>query len=414
VSRDAGIVVVGAGLTGYSAATTLRLSGYDGPLTLVGDEPVPPYERPPLSKAVLQGKRDASDLLFQPADEYERLGIDLRLGRRATGIDTDRRHAHLDDEAIPFGKLLIATGASPVRLSQPGMDLPGVHYLRTMADARALSAEFESGKRLLVIGAGFIGCEVAASARARGLEVTMVDLLAEPMERSVGKEVGQIYAAIHRHRGVELRMRDKVAELRGHDRVEEAVLESGQRLPCDLVVIGVGVRPEMAWLEGSGIALERGLVVDEYCQTSVEGIYAAGDVASWWHPGIERRLLVEHYDNAALQGAAAARVMLGQAQPYAPLPYFWSDQYDVNLQYVGYPGRWDRLVFRGSAEIETLSLTVFYLAHGIVRGAITINRPRDLRSARRLCETGARIDPAVLADPDVDLRALSRQVQAQG
>lgn len=406
-------VILGGGLAGYSAAKTLRLAGFEGRVTLIGEEPVPPYERPPLSKSFLQGKKTAQELAFQSIEEYERLGIELVLGQRATGIDVAARRVTLGGgETLAFDKLLIATGASPIRLSQPGFDLPGVCYLRTLADARAIAERLEGAGSVLVLGAGFIGSEVAASLRILGHEVTLVDLLPAPMARSLGEEIGQIYAEVHRRHGVELRMLTGVRELRGHRRVEEAVLDDGERVACDLVVIGVGVRPEIGLFKDTGIEIERGIVVDEHCQTNIPGIYAAGDVAQWWHPVIERRLLVEHYDNAALQGAAAAKAMLGQPEPYAPLPYFWSDQYDVNLQFVGYPGHWEQQVLRGDPHAQEPSLTIFYLRHDEVQGAITINRPRDLRPARRLCEARARIDPDILADVEVDLRALSRQIPA--
>lgn len=405
-------VIIGAGLAGHSAAMTSRLTGFDGRVVLVGDEPVRPYERPPLSKAFLQGKKSLDELFFQPEADYTAQEIELMLGRHASGIDIANQSVTFDDgDALAFDKLLLATGASPIQLRQPGFDLSGVHYLRTAADSTYLGQELQGGGcHVLVIGAGFIGSEVAASARMLGNEVTLIDLLHAPLAGALGDVIGNLFAEIHRRHGVDLRMAKRVTELRGSDRVEEALLESGERIPCDLVVVGVGVRPNVDLARQAGLAVDNGIVVNEFCETSARGIYAAGDVANWLHPDIGERLRVEHYDNAAMHGAAAARSMLGQADPYAPLPYVWSDQYDVNLQYVGFPTEWHDIVVRG--DTATPEVTVFFMRDGHVHAAATINRPKELRSARRLCETRAIVDPATLADPNTDLRALSRQVNA--
>ncbi len=404
-------VIVGAGLAGHSAAMTLRLTGFDGRLVLIGDEPVRPYERPPLSKAFLQGKKPKDELFFQPQEQYAEHQIELELGHRVTSIDPGNHTLSLDDgNSLQFDKLVLATGASPIHLSGPGFDLPGVHYLRSIQDSAAIgNALRDGGQRLLVIGAGFIGSEVAASARMLGNEVTVVDLLEAPMIGALGETIGNLFADIHRRNGVDLRMQSRVVALHGQQRVEEAELEDGSRIPCDLVVIGVGVRPNVSLAQDAGLDVKNGIVVNELCETSAAGIYAAGDVANWPHPDIGERLRVEHYDNAAMQGAAAARSMLGQREAYAPLPYVWSDQYDVNLQYVGFPTEWHDIVVRG--DLSAPEATVFFMRDGAVHAAATINRPRELRSARRLCESRAVVAPAVLADPETDLRALSRQVK---
>lgn len=404
-------VIVGAGLAGHSAAMTLRLTGFDGRLLLIGDEPIRPYERPPLSKAYLQGKKPGDELFFQSAADYAEQEIELILGHRVTGLDVPDQWLILDDrQPIEFNKLLLATGASPIRLNQPGFDLPGVHYLRTFEDSTNLGQELRAGgHRVLVIGAGFIGSEVAASARILGNYVTLVDLLSAPMIAALGDTIGNLFAEIHRRHDVDLRMNSRVVELRGSGQVEEALLESGERIPCDLVVIGVGVRPNVQLAQRAGLTVENGIVVTGLCETSAPGIYAAGDVANWMHPDIGERLRVEHYDNAAMQGAAAARSMLGHTDIYAPLPYVWSDQYDVNLQYVGFPTEWHEVVVRG--EPADLEATIFFMRDGAVHAAATINRPRELRSARRLCEVRAVVDPAMLADPNTDLRALSRKLK---
>lgn len=408
-----GYVILGGGLAGYSAANTLRLGGFDGRIVLVGREDAPPYERPPLSKAFLQGKKFAAELVFQPATRYAELEIELRLGRAATAVDFAARRVRLDDgAALPYDKLLIATGADPIRPPIPGIDLEGVSTFRTLDDAAALAAELDARSHVVIVGAGFIGCEVAASLRGLGHHVTLVDLAATPLERALGAEVGRLVAQVHRRSGVDLRLEERVVALHGNrqGRVEAAELSGGERIACGMVVVGVGVRPAVAPFAGGPLALDDGVVCDELCRTNVPDVYAAGDVANWWHPGIERRIRVEHYDNAALQGAAAAKSMLGQAEPYGPVPYFWSDQYDLNLQYVGYPLPWDQLVLRG--EPETPAVTAFYLTSGAVIAGATINRPRELRSLRRLVEARARLDPQLLADPATDLRALSRTLRS--
>ena len=259
---------------------------------------------------------------------------------------------------------------------------------------------------MVVIGAGFIGSEVAASARMLGNEVTLIDLLPLPMVTALGETLGELFAEVHRRQGVVLRMQSRVDELRGEGKVEEAILADGERITCDLVVVGVGVRPNVELAKQAGIETDNGIVVNEFSETSAPNVYAAGDVAHWWHPGHGRRFRVEHYDNAGEHGAAAARSMLGLSEPFIPLPYFWSDQYDINLQYVGYPEAWDQLVLRG--DLAEFAVTAFFLSHGQVCAAATINRPRELRSVRRLCEARAVIDPVTLADPATDLRALSR------
>ncbi len=405
--------IVGAGLAGHSAALTLRLTGFDGRILLFGDEPVRAYERPPLSKAFLQGKKPLDELFFQPEEQYHEQQIELELGRRAVGLDTDNQRLTLEDgESIQFDKLLLTTGASPIRLNQPGFDLPGVHYLRTLEDSANLGAAVRAGgHHLVVIGAGFIGSEVAASARTMGNDVTLIDLLPSPMSGALGETLGDLFAEVHRSHGVDLRMCSRVTELRGQGRVEEAVLENGDHIPCDLAVIGVGVRPNVELARNAGLAVENGILVNEHCETSHPNVYAAGDVANWIHPDIGERLRVEHYDNAAMQGAAAARSMLGGTDEYAPLPYVWSDQYDVNLQYVGFPTEWHEIVVRG--DTSKPEATIFFMRNGQVHAAATINRPRELRSARRLCEARAEVDPAVLSDPETDLRALSRTIKKQ-
>lgn len=411
MSRRPVYVLLGAGVAGHFAADALRQAGFDGQVLLIGAEPVRPYDRPALSKGILQGTKEPQAIVFQPEEFYREREIDLLLGRAAVAFDPAARRVVLDSgESVSYDRLLITTGANPIRPRLPGIDLPGVHVLRSLADAEALRAGLLAAERVLVIGAGFIGSEVAASARALGREVILLDLLPAPMSRVLGPELAAVYADLHRAHGVDLRMGRGVAQLRGRDRVEEAVLDDGTRLDCDLVVLGVGVRPAVDLATAAGLAVDDGILVDEHCATSAPGVYAAGDVATWWHPALGRRIRVEHFDNAGEQGAAAGRAMAGQPEPYAPVPSFWTDQYDTTLQYYGYPVPWDQVVLRGDAA--AFSVTAFYLAEGRIVAAAMLNRPKEHRSARRLVAAGAAVDPAVLANPDTDLRALSRQFAA--
>jgi len=409
------IVIVGASLAGASAADTLRRLGYDGRLTLVGAERELPYERPPLSKAVLTGQEDESRVFLRPAAWYGEQGIELRLGARAIGLDAATRAVLLDDSAerLPYDRLLLATGAVPRTLDVAGARLHGVHYLRTLEDARVIAADLAAGGPVVVVGAGFIGAEVASSCRARGLAVTVIEPLAAPMARALGVEVGGVFAELHRAHGVELRLREGVAAIGGVGRVEEVVTSSGARIPAATVVVGVGVRPADGWLDGSSLARADGVVVDEYCETNLPGVYAAGDLARWpYHPAEGGETLapvrLEHYDNAIRQAEHAARNMLGERAVYAPVPYFWTEQFGWMAQYIGYAERWDQLVRRGDPAFG--AGVIFYLDAGRLRAALSFNRPRDLGALRKLVGAGAQIDHALLADDSLDLRELSKRV----
>jgi 3-phenylpropionate/trans-cinnamate dioxygenase ferredoxin reductase component len=412
VSAPRSIVIAGASLAGASAADALRRQGYDGGLILVGAEREPPYERPPLSKAVLAGKEDEDRVFLRPADWYEEQQIDLRLGVRAVGLDDTRRTLLLDDNTrLPYDRLLIATGAVPRALDIPGADLPGVHTLRSLDDARAISADLTAGGPVAVVGAGFIGAEVASVCRARGLTVTVIEPLAVPMARALGAEVGGLFADLHRAHGVDLRLGEAVTEIRGVDCVEEVVTSSGARITAATVVIGVGVRSADDWLAGSGLALADGVIVDEYCATNLPDVYAAGDVARWPYcpaDADETVIRLEHYDNAIRQAENAARNMLGEAVAYSPIPYFWTEQFDWMAQYIGYAERWDQLIYRG--DPASGAGAIFYLDGRRLRAVLSINRIRDLGALRKLVGAGAQLDPALLADESLDLRELAKRV----
>lgn len=409
---DSGVVIVGAGIAGASAVETLRREGFDGRITLIGAEPEPPYERPPLSKEYLLGTMPEDRVFLRPADYYREQGIELRLNTHVTALDVRSREVVLGQSGrIPFEKLLIATGSEEVRLHIPGGDLPGVRYLRTVADARALrSAISDAGvaqERVVVVGGGFIGAETAAACRSLGLDVTLLEMLPAPMARALGEEMGNIFANVHRAHGVDLRLNEGVAGFHGHGRVEEVITTSGTRIPCAFALVGVGVRPATGWLEESGVEMGDGVLVNDYCETSVPDIFAAGDVASWpYRPAGAAdavRVRLEHWDNALRQSEVAARNLLGRRVPFAPVPYFWSDQYDMKLQYVGYARTWERLVVRG--DPASGSFTAFYLSDGYVRAALGVNRIRDLVVLKRL--VGTQTDPDRLADENTDLRSLA-------
>ena len=398
------IVVVGASLAGGTAAVTLRDEGYDGRLVLVGEEPELPYERPPLSKEFLRGDRQLDSFVVRTQEVWDELDVELRLGESADRIDTAARDVLLGDGArLSYDALLIATGGRPRRLAVPGAELAGIHDLRSVADSAAIREEALGVGRAVVVGMGFIGSEVAASLRGLGLDVVAVEPLAVPLERVLGGEVGRVVEGIHRDHGVELHLGEGVAAFEGASRVERVVTSAGRRIECDLVVMGVGIEPAVDVTPGSGIEVENGIVVDDLCRASVEGVYAAGDVANHEHP-LFGRVRVEHWLNAIEQGAAAARSMLGKGSPYGELHWFWSDQYDANIQYAGHRTGGEKLVVRGS--LEERKFVAFYTDGGVVRAAAAVNSGRDLRRSFGLIRSRVPVDPTALRDPDTDLRTL--------
>jgi 3-phenylpropionate/trans-cinnamate dioxygenase ferredoxin reductase subunit len=401
------IVVVGASVAGGRAVETLRQEGFAGRVVLVGAETERPYERPPLSKDVLRGEAPAEKAYLRPLEYYAEQQIELRLGTAAERLlPAERTVVLAGGEPLRYDQVLIATGARVRTVSVPGADLPGIYYLRTMRDAAAIRDAAASAQRAVVVGAGFIGAEAAASLRMRGLAVTVLEVLPVPLQRALGDEVGRIYGEIHRERGVDLRLNEGIAAFRGHGRVEAVVTTTGDVLAADLVVVGVGVQPAVDWLADSGLALDNGVVVDEYTATNLPGVFAAGDVANWWHPTLGERLRVEHYENGQNQGVAAAKNMLGQREAYAPVPYFWSDQYDLTLQYVGHASGRDEAVFRG--DVDRRSFLVFYLRDGRLRAALGVNRVREVSAVRRLIRDQVPVTREQLVDEQVDLRRLGR------
>ncbi len=345
------IVIVGANLAGGAAVTTLRTEGFDGPVTLIGAEHWPPYERPPLSKGYLRGEEALEKTFLHPDQWYENHDVELRLGMKAMGIDTTDRHVELQDgDRVPFDTLLIATGGRNRVLQAEGRELEGVHELRTIEDADRIRQDATPGRKAAIVGAGFIGSEVSASLRSRGVDVEVVEFGPAPLVRVLGPEVSRVYEGIHRDHGVVFHFGEGVERFEGTGRVEALVTNKGTRIECDLAVVGVGIEPVTELVQDTDVAVDNGVVVDERCRTNVEGIFAAGDVANHYHPVFGRRLRVEHWDNALKQGAVAALNMLGKDEAFDDPHWFWSDQYEHNLQYVGHAIAWDEVVVRGSLE----------------------------------------------------------------
>lgn len=399
------IVIVGASLTGGTAAVALRENGYDGRIVMIGAEPHPPYERPPLSKEFLRGEKPFEKALVKPEEYWAENGIETRFGTTAEGIDTAAREVVLPAaERIRYDKLLIATGVRNRRPPIPGIDLDGVLQLRTVEESEAIRTHTSGAHRAVVIGMGFIGAEVAASLRALELDVTAVEPFPAPLSRVLGPEVGAAIGGVHADHGVHLHFEDVVESFEGSSRVEAVVTRKGERIPCDIAVLGVGVEPVTDLVAGTDIAVDNGILVDERCRTNVDGVYAAGDIANHYHPTFDRRMRVEHWQNAIRHGTHAAKSMLGSEEPYTEVHWFWSDQHDANIQYAGHHREWDELVIRGS--IEDRKFVAFYVKDGLVDAAASLNRGRELRRTFGLIGARKPIDPDVLRDEDVDLKTL--------
>jgi 3-phenylpropionate/trans-cinnamate dioxygenase ferredoxin reductase subunit len=407
------IVIIGASLAGATAAATLRDEGFDGEIRLIGAEPQLPYNRPPLSKGYLRQEESFDAQLVKPAGYYTEQRIELTLGVRATSIDAKQKFVELETgEHVAYDRLLVTTGGRNRTLSVPGADLDGVFRLRTVEDCDGIRAVVRRGRRAVVMGLGFIGTEVSASLRQLGVEVAAVEGARVPLARVVGEEVGQVLTGIHREKGVELILEDSVAAFEGSARVERVRTKKGRVVECEMVVAGIGIVPNTELLEAAGAQVDNGVLVDERCRTSLPDVFAAGDVTNHLHP-IFGRLRVEHWNNGYQQGRAAARSLLGGAQPYDYVHSFWSDQYEHTIEYVGFATSWDRLVFRGRPESRTF--LGFYLKDGILRAAVGFNRggdPEDpkgdaeLKAAVELIRNRAAVDPAQLMDEDVDLRRM--------
>lgn len=407
VARRATFVIVGGGLAGATATATLRAGGFDGRIVLVSDEVHLPYSRPPLSKDVLRGESEPDVTMLRPAGWFADHDVDLALGVRAERIEAiDHVVALEDGRRLRYDKVLLATGGRARALDVPGFDLDGVHTLRTLDDALVIGPPLRAGASVVVVGAGFIGAEVAASARRLGCAVTMLEIAELPLNRVLGADVGRRYAAIHREEGVALHTGVGVAAIEGNGHVRRVVATDGAIHEADLVIAGVGLVPELGLATRSGLDVGNGILVSDRCETSAPDVFAAGDVALHPNPILGQTIRVEQWQNAQHQGAAAARNMLGHDEPFAEVPWFWSDQYDVNLQMAGLPRATDDVVFRGDRDSRTF--TVFYVRDGALAAVVGLNRPKDVAHGRRLVAGHARIGADVLADESVDLAALNR------
>jgi len=399
------IVIIGAGQAGGEAAVTLRTQGFEGPVVLIGDEPFVPYERPPLSKQLLAGELEPERTFIKRPEYYAEHGIEVRLGVRATAIDRAAHEVALETgETLPYGRLLIATGARVRRLDIPGADLAGVHYLRTITDSLAIRDDLGSDARLVIVGGGYIGLEVAAVATKLGCRVTVLEALDRVMNRVVAPEVSAFFEDLHRRHGVDLRTDTAVREIAGPGRVERVICADGSEIEADAVVIGVGIVPNVELAQAAGLEVDNGIVVDEFARTSDADIYAAGDVTNHPNAIIGGRLRLESVQNAANQAQAAARAMCGNGTPYAEVPWFWSDQYGLKLQMAGISAPDDQVVIRGDPASERFS--AIYLRDGVIVAINTINAMRDFMAGKRLIAGHVRADPATLADPEFPLKNL--------
>ncbi|WP_051755379.1 NAD(P)/FAD-dependent oxidoreductase [Kitasatospora purpeofusca] len=403
--RQRPIVIVGASLGGAKAAQALREAGYTGGIVLIGAEHERPYERPPLSKGYLLGKSSREKIYVHPPEWYAEHDVTLRLGTRVVSIDPAAHTVALAaDGPVEYSKLLLTTGSVPRRLPVPGADLAGVHYLRRVEDSDLIRKAFRPGARIAVIGAGWIGLETAAAARAAGAEVTVLEAAELPLLRVLGREVAQVFADLHRDHGVDLRFEVKVAELTGEDgQVTGVRLADGSTVAADAVVVGVGIAPDTELAEAAGLVVDNGIKTDEHLRTSDPDIHAAGDVANAYHPLLGRHIRVEHWANAVNQPQTAARAMLGEDAVYDRVPYFFSDQYDLGMEYVGWvePGGYDRVVFRG--DVATREFIAFWLSEGKVLAGMNVNIWDVTDPIRTLIRSGRTVDPARLADPEVPL-----------
>jgi 3-phenylpropionate/trans-cinnamate dioxygenase ferredoxin reductase component len=404
-------VIIGGGLAGGNTAATLRDEGFPGPVVLIGHEPGVPFGRPPLSKTYLRSEEDLDGWYVRPADWYAAHDVE----RRSETVLTVDPKAHTitlaGKEELRYEKVLIATGGRNRQLDVPGADLPGIHYLRTKAECDAIKQEVAPGRSAVVVGMGFIGCEVAASLTQLGVRVTAVFPGHDPLERVLGSQVGGLVGAFHRAHGVDLRSGDQVAAIEGTERIEAVVTAAGHRIACDFAVAGLGIQPD---IPDVAVAQQNGILVDELCRASAPDVYAAGDLANILHP-LFGRVRVEHYNNAEKQGKAAARSMLGSTAPYDYVYSFWSDQYEHKIEYVGYVTKWDQFVVRGS--VAGAKLIGFYLVDGVVRAAVGFDRGGDpeldlhgeMAACARLVAEQAHPAPAVLADDRTDLWSLVRR-----
>ena len=396
-------VIVGAGQAGADLAVALRQQSYPGRILLIGEEPVVPYRRPPLSKGFLLGDVNEDALCILSGEGYSKRGIELRTGLRVECIDRADHNLNLSDGSrVRYDNLALTTGGRARKLELPGVNRPNVHSVRTLADIRNLSEQFKGGKRLVIVGGGYIGLEVASVAVKTGLKVTLVESLPRLLARVTGPELSQYYAEVHRRNGVEIRLGASVCALEGAEHVETVILQDGTRLPADIVIVGIGLIPNTELAAQAGLAVDNGILVDLYARTSDPHIVAAGDCTNHVNGFLRCRVRLESVSNASEQARVAAATICGQHVAYASVPWFWSDQYNLKLQTVGLSQGYDRVVLRGVSTTD--SFTAFYLKDGVVIAADSVNRPQDFVMARKIVAGRLRVNAAFLADETVPLK----------
>ena len=411
MTSDENMVIVGASLAGARAAQTLRDEGFSGPVILIGEEDETPYERPPLSKDYLMGKHGREKIYVQPREWYGEHDVDLRLGTRVTELDPAAHEVVLaDGQRIGYSRLLLATGSSPRRLPVPGADLEGVLYLRYVGDSDRIKAAFANAERVAVIGAGWIGLETAAAARLAGAEVTVLEMAELPLLRVLGREVAEVFARLHEQNGVDLRFGVQVAEITSSSRgtAGGVRLADGTQIDADVVIVGIGITPNVQLAAAAGLTVDNGVVTDERLRTSDPDVFAAGDVANAFHPLLGKHIRVEHWANARHQPVAAAKAMLGKDVSYDRVPYFYTDQYDLGMEYAGYvdPGGYDEVVFRG--DVPGREFVAFWMGDGgRVLAGMNVNIWDVNDAIGALVRSGKPVSKDALRDASVPLDSLA-------
>jgi 3-phenylpropionate/trans-cinnamate dioxygenase ferredoxin reductase subunit len=404
------VVIAGAGQAASQAVVSLRQNGFEGRVVMVGEEPYFPYQRPPLSKKFLAGELDASRLLLRQEQFYPEHQVEVMLGTRVSRIDPGSRMAGLSSgTALHYDKLVIATGSRPRKVDLPGHQLAGVHYLRTIDDVEQIRGNFRPGASLVIVGAGYIGLEVAAVAISRGLKVTVIEMANEVLARVEAPPVSAFMAGVHREAGVEILCNTGLKAFTGTTRLKGVVASDGREIPADLAIVGIGVLPNVELAQEAGIVCDNGIMVDEYCRTSDPDVLAIGDCTN--HPNglLGRRLRLESVHNALEQAKTAASTILGSLEPYNQVPWFWSDQYDLKLQIAGLSSRSDQAVIRG--EPKSRSFAAFFLNDGRLAAVYAINSPREFMLSKKLIALGARPDPALLGDTSVPFKEIAAALE---
>ncbi|MFK7888097.1 MAG: NAD(P)/FAD-dependent oxidoreductase [Gammaproteobacteria bacterium] len=402
-AADAHCIIVGASHAGVQSALRLRRLGFEGRITMLGDEPHAPYHRPPLSKDYLTGEKPQERIALVPEAGYAKNGIDLRRDERATGVHCETRMLKLqDDRYLNYDHLILALGARVRRLNIQGSDLPGIHYLRNIGHVNAIRDQVVAGGKAVVVGGGYIGLETAASLRKLGMDVTIVESLERVLQRVTGKVVSNFYRRLHESQGVKIIESDQVTHFEGTKSVRAVQLASETRLPADLVIVGIGVIPNTEIAATAGLAVDNGICVDQFARTADEHVYAVGDCASFVHPLYDRRVRIESVQNAGEQALAAARSIVGAPEPYTAVPWFWSDQFDVKLQIAGLSHGADEVLVRGDAH-EGAGFSVLHIKDGRLLAIDAINATKDFVHGRKLIAEGVELDPARAIDATLPL-----------